>query len=384
MKKILILHRYPLKQVVATNASFEEFLEELSRKNYKIFYLTYKDKSGFKKKIKNLIYVNIPLSFDRGNNLDKIVKTAIWTGLAPLYVKYLQNIHKLDLVYCDDSAPYYGFLSKLISPKSKVIIRLGGLQSAHVWADDRPDWFEKSLNIEKYMWKKVDGIVAISEAYKKFIVKQGVSAKKISIVRESINLKNADFSDVVVPKTGKIMFHGSIIKSKGLEVLLDAFKIFNKKYPTTKLVIAGGGTHEEVIKEYTKRKNVKNVTFTGWFGHERLARLMRDIQFGVITRSKNMANNFVVSAGMLEYWAYKKPVIVPDLDAFKEVIEDGKNGIFYKTDNSKDLAEKMEYLYENQEFYSKMAMQGLSTANSVFNHKKVALDLVESLESYSF
>jgi glycosyltransferase involved in cell wall biosynthesis len=111
---------------------------------------------------------------------------------------------------------------------------------------------------------------------------------------------------------------------------------------------------------------------------------MRDVQIGVITRSKNLANNFVVSAGMLEYWAYKKPVIVPDLEAFKEVIEDGSNGVFYKAENAEDLADKLESLYKSSESYNKMAMKGLRTANKLFNHKKIALDMVKSLESFSF
>lgn len=382
MKKILVLHRYPLKQVTATNASFEEFLEELSRRDYEVLYLTFKDKSGYKKKIKNLKYVEIPLNFYRGRPLDKIIKTMIWIFLTPFYVKYLQTIHSLDLVYCDDSVPYYGYLSKLLSPKSKVVIRLGGLQSAHQWADDKPELFEKSLIRERHMWKKVDAIIAISKAYKDFIVKQGVEKSKISIVRESINLENADFSDVVIPKTGKMMFHGSIIKSKDLETLLDAFKIFNKKFPETKLVVAGGGNYEEEIRQYKKDKQIRNVSFTGWFDHEKLARLMRDVQIGVITRSKNLANNFVVSAGMLEYWAYKKPVIVPDLKAFKEVIDEGENGIFYKTEDANDLADKLEYLYNNPELYNKMAMKGLRTAQDVFSHKKIALDLADSLETH--
>jgi glycosyltransferase involved in cell wall biosynthesis len=382
MKKILVLHRYPPRQVVGTNASFLEFLEELVRQDFEVFYLTYRENERFPKDIEGVKFVRLPFRFNRGNSFDKIFKTYLWMLLAPIYVRFLQNKHKLDLVYCDDSVPYYGYFAKLLSPRSKVVIRLGDLQSGYKWAEDNPEFFEKALKWETKMWKKLNGVITISEPFKDFIIKRGVKEDKINVVKESINLKNTDFSDIHVPKTGKFMFHGSMAKCKGLETLLEAFKIFHNKYPETELIVAGGGEVEEEIQNYAQEIGIENTTFTGWYDHAKLARLMKDIQISIVMRSANMANDFVVTTCLLENWAYKKPVIVPNLAAFREVIEDEVNGVFFEPGNEKDLAKKMEKLYTDDGSYEKLVKNGLKTANEVFNQNKIAKDMVSALKSY--
>lgn len=389
MKKILVLHRYPPKQVIGTNASFIEFLKKLLQEGFKVYYLTYKEKDieqdgGLENIVenKNFKFVRLPFYFNRGDNFDKKLKTYLWLFLAPLYVRKLQNKHKLDLVYCDDSVPYYGFFSKLVSPKSKIIIRLGDLQSGYAWADENPTLFKLALKIEKFMWKKMDGIVAISDTFKQFLIRQEVDERKVRVVKESINLDQVNFSEVKVPITGKIMFHGSLVKCKGLKTLLDAFKIFQQKYPKAKLVIAGGGEEESKLVKYVKEQGLGNIEFTGWYDHKTLEKVMKDVQISVVMRSGNIANNFVVTTCLLESWAYKKPVLVPRLSSFQEVIKDWENGVFFEPGNAEDLAEKMGELYKNEDRYKDMAVAGLKSAKETFNHKKIAEDMANVIKYF--
>ncbi|MFC1756116.1 glycosyltransferase [Patescibacteria group bacterium] len=383
MKTILVLHRYPPQQVVGTNASFIEFLKELSLKGYKTYYLTYKEESQNSRKldeeINNLEFIRIPFSFNRGNNFDKKLKTYLWIITAPFYVSRLQKKHNIDLVYCDDSVPFYGFFSKILSSRSKVIIRLGDLQTGYALADEHPKLFKLILKVERYMWGKVDGIIAISNPFKAFIVKQGIGEEKIKVVKESINLDGVDFEKVDASKTGVVAFHGSVVKCKGLKVLLDAFYLFNTDFPETKLVVAGGGEEESRIKQYAKEKDIKNVEFTGWYDHNKLDEIMDDVQIAVVMRSPNMANNFVVTTCLLEDWKFKKPVLVPDLEAFKEVIVGGENGVLFKVGNVEDLSDKLRVLYKEEQRYERLVRGGLTTAKETFDHKKIAKSMVEAL-----
>jgi len=99
-KRILVLHRYPPNQVIGTNASFIEFLKELTKKGIEIYYLSYASYS-IKKKMKDLNHIYIPLGFSRGKNVDKIFKTYLWVLFAPLCSAYIQRKHNIDLIYCD-------------------------------------------------------------------------------------------------------------------------------------------------------------------------------------------------------------------------------------------------------------------------------------------
>lgn len=384
MKNILILHRYPPKEVTGTNASYLEFLRQLSHE-FRVYCLNYRDKDeGGNPEIDGVEFLKVPLSFNRGSNFDKAFKTYLWIFLVPFYVRKINKKYSLDLIYCDDSVPYYGFFTKLLNPSLKVVIRLGDLQSGYSWADRNLFIFRLTLVLETLMWKKVDGLIAISEPFRKFIIRQGIKEEKVKVVKESINLERIPAVNRVsqINDRRKIMFHGAVVRCKGLETLLEAWNIFHQKFPEAELVIAGGGSQIGPLKHLANKLKLTGIEFTGWYDNNDFPRLMKDVRMAVVMRSHNMANNFVVTTCLLENWAYKKPAIVPDLASFREVIHDGENGIYFKPGDSRDLADKMEFLYQHDEIYGKLAHNGWQTADKTFNHQKIATDMVKALKSY--
>ncbi|MEK7595133.1 MAG: glycosyltransferase family 4 protein [Patescibacteria group bacterium] len=380
--KIAVLHRYPPSQVIATNASFLEFLRVLAKKENSIYYITYKDKKE-RVQIENLSYKDLPFYFDRGNNKDKLIKTILWTFMVPFYVFLLNTKYKFDLVYCDDSVPYYGFLTKLLNPFTKVVIRLGDLQTGYFLADNHHTLFRFSLLLEKFMWNTVDGLVAISESFRRFLIKEGVENNKICVVEESINLDGFDQNGRAQSTSGKtILFHGALLKCKGLEVLIEAYKLLFEKDKTFKLIIAGGGEVEESVKKLASSLKLP-VEFTGWYDHQKLVEIMRKSDVSVVMRSPNMANNFVVTTCLLENWKYKKPVVAPDLEAFRSIVTDGINGVLFRVGDSKDLAEKLEVLFLNRDKWDFLAEEGFKTAHKYFDHKLIALKMSKVLLDYT-
>ena len=240
--KIAVLHRYPPDQVVGTNASFIEFLKRLALNKNTVYYLTYKTKTAALDVPRLVKTIEIPLSFNRGNVLDKIIKTWLWIFLTPFYVRNLIKTKGIDMVYCDDSVPIYGFLIKFFCPKVKVVIRLGDLQTAYSLWEKHKTLFNISQPIESYMWKKMDGIIAISEAFRDYIVGAGVNPKKVAVVEESINLDEKVYlKKKLNKKTTNILFHGSLVSCKGVETLLLAFRDLIKEDSKLKLIIGSEG-----------------------------------------------------------------------------------------------------------------------------------------------
>lgn len=383
--KIAVLHRYPPRQVIGTNASFIQFLDNLSDNGHQIYYLTYKDRSGQASlRINNLKFVYLPFFFNRGNHCDKIVKTYLWIILAPLFVLFLQLKYHLDLVYCDDSVPFYGFLSKLLSPRSRVIIRLGDLQTGYALADKHSKLFKLALKVETFMWQKVDGLIAISEPFRKFIIAWGIKPKKVGVVEESINLMGPKLatSQYNPKKLVTFLFHGSLETCKGLEVLLRAFVQVQKKHPDVRLIIAGGGSQEKSIRKIIKTEKIANIDMTGWYDLATLNKIMSRVDISIVMRSNNLANNFVVTTCLLENWAHSKPIIAPNLDAFEGVVKNGVNGILFTAGDSHDLAEKMIYLLDHPLKAKALAIAGRQTAKKLFDHRTIAAKMVKTLDSF--
>lgn len=384
--RVVVLHRYPAAEVVGTNASFLRFVEKLLEHNHKVYYLTYKDPFN-KPKIPNVGYLELPFSFKRGDKRDKTIKTFLWLFLAPLWAWRIASKNKIDLFYCDDSVPYYGFLIKLLVGKKKVIIRLGDLQSGYSFASQgfpKNILFKLSLFLERFMWNWVDGLVAISQPFKKFLINQGIPESKIKLVEESIDLDHLNIQKQIT-KGNKItvMFHGAIIPCKGLETFIKVIPLVLKNNPSVHFVIAGGGSDEERIRKMgDKFIKDKKLVFTGWYNHEVLNNLMEKVDIGVVMRSSNLANNFVVTTCLLEYWSYKKPVIVPNLEAMRGTVKNLANGLIFEPDNEKDLADKITILSRNAKLRTKMGENGWITAKKHFEKNLIADKMVRVLEQF--
>lgn len=129
--KIALLHRYPPEQIIETNASFGY----LQAKGVDV--LTFK-------------------RFDRLSKWKKFFKSLAWIFYAPLLVFGKDY----DVIYCDDSYPFYPFFVKLASPFSKVILRIGDFHLMYYYSGIVYAFLHF---FEKIAWRSADKIIAISE-----------------------------------------------------------------------------------------------------------------------------------------------------------------------------------------------------------------------------
>ncbi len=389
IEKIAILHRYPPKLVVATNASFLEFLKMISKEVQQVYYVTYREQNM--EPIEDVSIVRIPLSFNRWDNFDKVFKTFLWIFGVPIFALLYKKKLGFSAVYCDDSVPYYGFLIKILNPDLKVVIRLGDLQSAYELAEKNKFAFEIAQKIERYMWKKLDGIIPISEAMKEYLINIGIPRDKLVVVEESINIEkivtnNKNLLDSEKDSESKkfeILFHGALVSVKGVDTLLKAFKIFSENKNDVGLIIAGGGPEEENLKSLSKNLNLNNIEFTGSYSTPDVLDelgVFERADVSVVMRNANFANNYVVTTCLLENWAHKKAVIVPNLESFRTVVNVNINGIFFEPEDEKNLAEKLEYVYQNKQIIKNMGEEGFKTAEKLFKHTEVARKMVSALK----
>ncbi len=75
---------------------------------------------------------------------------------------------------------------------------------------------------------------------------------------------------------------------------------------------------------------------------------------------------------ILEAWGNHCPVLLNDIDVFREIAADA--ALFFRN-NSKDLLEKVEFLYNNFEYKQKLIQTGLSRLE-LFKWKKSAEELI--------
>lgn len=167
---------------------------------------------------------------------------------------------------------------------------------------------------------------------------------------------------------GRITYVGRLEKKKGVDILLKAIALLSQRGgPGLKLCLYGDGTEKENLQEYTAELGIAGqVDFYGYCDHEEVLKRMVDSDI-VILPSREEA--FGLTA--LEAMSVGVPVIASDIEAYKEFIGDGKNGILFKTENAFDLCEKIKFLLKNKEVRQQIGKAAVSV-NREYSWKNIS------------
>ncbi|MGE4443522.1 MAG: glycosyltransferase family 4 protein [Candidatus Altimarinota bacterium] len=119
--------------------------------------------------------------------------------------------------------------------------------------------------IGKWIFRYAYKIVAISEGCKNFI-QRGFVNREIEVIYNGINFVpgiKIENNNII-----KIGFVGRLVKLKGVDLLIEAFKNLEKKYPNIVLEIAGDGDERKKLEDLAGINN--NITFLGMLSREKV------------------------------------------------------------------------------------------------------------------
>ena len=190
-------------------------------------------------------------------------------------------------------------------------------------------------NLTNRFYDKSDMIITPTSKIKDELLKYG-SKSEVKVVSNGIEL------DIFTKKRRyssckKFLYVGRVGFEKRVDVIIDAFKIVNKKYPETRLTVVGDGPAIESLKE-----NNQNVKFTGYIKRKDLPLIYR--KHDVFLTASEMETQGLV---LIEAMACGLPVIGVDALAVPEVIKDGYNGFLCRPKDSEQIAKRMVQLIKN-------------------------------------
>lgn len=263
-------------------------------------------------------------------------------------------------------------MARIISdnPNTKVVFTPHGLK--------RP-----TLNyVSKKIYRSIDQYVFVSQFAYDYFVSHAPRIKKqqSQVIPESVlntdTSAHAQVPDLrqeleMRPDQALIMFHSRLCKDKGVDVLLKALTLIDRK--RYKLVLLGEGQQKAVsrIKSFViENKLVTNVKLLGFQRnvHEFIKQCDFGVQPSTIAEVQGISN--------LEYMKHGKPIITTNNGAQPEYIVNNANGILIKPNNPEQLADAINLLCKDKELRVKLGAQAKHDFDSKLNYetfyKKVA------------
>ena len=147
-----------------------------------------------------------------------------------------------------------------------------------------------------------------------------------------------------------VLFVGGLVEHKNPHILINAISIVSKLVPDIRLILVGKGKMLKKLKEIALKLDISaNVIFAG-FVDEQMKKLYYKAADIFVLPSSAEAFPMV----LLEASAFELPLITSDLKCFNTIIKNGYNGLYTRTGDPKDLAEKIIHLLENEEIRKKL------------------------------
>jgi glycosyltransferase involved in cell wall biosynthesis len=170
----------------------------------------------------------------------------------------------------------------------------------------------------------------------------------------------------------KIGFLGRLDRSKGVDVLIQAFAEVVKEIPEAVLEIAGMGKTENALKQMVCLLNIENyIFFKGAIHYTEVLKFLSSVCFLVVpSRSDNLPTV------ALEALSVATPVIGSKAGGIPDIIIHDFNGLLFENENIEDLSNKMTDLLKNKNRRDSMAIN----ARKIFEEKYCVDNLPQRFE----
>jgi len=218
-------------------------------------------------------------------------------------------------------------------------------------------------------FQNVAAWVALSQAQRAKHVQMGIPEKRIHVIPHFYEPKGESIPPC---PTGNILFLGRLSPEKGVDHLLEAWKLVRPN--GRKLIIAGEGPEESKLKALAKKLSLRDFDFVGFLKGDQQRAIWAQTAFSVIPSI--WSEPFPLT--FLESWTQDRTFVANRLGAMAEVVIEGKDGLLAEPFSPASLSVKIQELIENPNRCTEMGQAGKGRILNEFN-RNLWLSRIESV-----
>jgi glycosyltransferase involved in cell wall biosynthesis len=258
-------------------------------------------------------------------------------------------------------------MAKLLSKRHPKVV-----QSRHMTMTRfKNDFFHR------FLYKNLDGMIAVTQQVKaqiqKFVPSDICPKIEVSYIgaNQPVIISNEDKKErrkeLGLAESFTVGIVGRIEPQKGQWVLIDAIELLIKKGIDVKALIVGHAMSEGYLQALSRdivmRGLQDRIVFTG-FTNE--AQAMMQVCDVVVLATENETFGMVLIEAMM----CGVCVVASDSGGPLEIIDDGVNGLLFKTFDPSALAQKLETLQKDELLWTTLAIAGKTKALDMFEGQK--------------
>ena len=240
------------------------------------------------------------------------------------------------------------------------------------------DWLIKILErIELFLYRKSTMVIALTDAFRKNLIKRGIDGNKIRVVTNGSNLelftpreKDAHIIETFGLKDKFVVSYiGTHGMAHGLEFIVNALDKINAD--DIHFLFIGDGARKADVVRLAANKGLRNITFLNPVSKDKVPDFMSVSDVALIPLRKSETFKTVIPSKIFEAAAMKKPILLGVEGQAQEIVEKYGAGLCFEPENECDFIEKLLLLKNNKELYRKFE-EGCGRLAQDYERKKLA------------
>ncbi|MDZ8050074.1 MAG: glycosyltransferase [Aulosira sp. ZfuVER01] len=251
-------------------------------------------------------------------------------------------------------------------------------------------WFvhEYGEHIYDELFKKGDFFLANCQYFQQKAIQLGCDRQKIVVHGSGIDCNQFQFKCRLSPGENDKIYLATtcrLIEKKGIEYSIRAVAEVVKSYPNIEYNIIGDGHLKAELQQLIKNLNVaEQIKLLGWRNQPEIIEILKKSQIFIAPNVTTKDGNIDAPVNTLkEAMAMGLPVISTVHGGIPELVEDGISGFLVPERDIPAMAEKITYLIEHPQMWSKMGKAGRAYVEANYNINKLNDELIQIYQRVS-
>lgn len=328
----------------------------------------------------------------------------VWPGYNRLWAKHIKKFvtdNAIDALHVNDL--YMAKSAKNGTRESLIPIALD-LHENYPAAMLSFNWanrFPMSIIAQPKRWKRIekeylsyaDRIIVLSESYKADLLNKFAFLKTENItiypnVPDLEELLNYPVRENIIDKGNSFLlfYFGAIAERRGIFTTLEALILLHNRKLDVKLLIIGPVDKADVsVFENFFANDIirKNVIYYPWKDISLFPSyvLMSDACLSPLIKDDQHESG--VANKIFQYMLFERPIIVSDCKPQADIVDDEKCGLYFRSGDAVDLADKIQHLANNKNLCKEMGRNGKKAVLEKYNTGVFSYNLINLYSSFN-